>query len=314
MKYFSLILLFMAGCAGVQTPDDTALPTGPYLVVLGIGQDAGAPQSGSHRDTRWNDASRAHMATSLGLVEPNSGKRWMFEATPDFRTQWYNLDILAGLRDENVPDGIFLTHSHIGHYTGLMFVGHESIGANLVAVYALPEMASFLRTNGPWSQLVNHGNIQLHEIHADSATVLSEKIRVTAFTVPHRQEYSEVAGFVIEGPNKRVGFIPDIDSWTAWDQTGTSLESFLESVDLALLDGTFYANGEIKGRDMTGFPHPFITRTMERLATATDTVKAKVIFIHLNHTNPALEVDSDAFRIIHEAGFQVAFRGQIIEL
>jgi len=316
MRYYLLILFFLSACSPDSKPDEQAEspPESPYLMVLGIGQDGGAPQAGSHTDPRWIDSKNAHYATSLGLVDPASGKRWMFEATPDFRHQWYDLDTFAGLRSTRLPDGVFLTHAHIGHYAGLMFLGHESIGAQGVPVFALPKMAAYLASNGPWSQLVKYNNIDLNVMQPSLPVPLGENIHVTPFIVPHRQEFSEVAGFIIEGPSKRIGFIPDIDSWEDWDSIGVRLEAFLATLDIAFLDGTFYANGEIPGRDMSGFPHPFISHTMSRLNSAADSTKAKVVFIHLNHTNQGLQPDSDAYRSILDAGFRIAKRGELVEL
>lgn len=51
-----------------------------------------------------------------------------------------------------------------GHYTGLMHLGHEAMGASAVPVYAMPRMNDYLKTNGPWSQLVNYRNIRPHTV------------------------------------------------------------------------------------------------------------------------------------------------------
>ena len=92
------------------------------------------------------------------------------------------------------------------------------------------------------------------------------------------------------------------------------LDAFLNAVDLAYIDATFYADGEIPGRDMSGFPHPFITHTISRLSEASAETKAKIVFIHLNHTNPALYPDSPEVQSIQSAGFRVATPGEIVEL
>lgn len=319
LVFLILLSSSLFACTPAETPEccssNPATPTDtPFLVVLGIGQDGGAPQAGSHTDPRWQNPSEQQLATSLGLIDPVTNKRWMFEATPDFKQQWYNLDTLAGLRDVSVPDGIFLTHAHIGHYTGLMLLGHESMGAQNVPVYTYPKMATFLASNGPWSQLVKYSNISLQELETEQLIDLSSNLQVEPFLVPHRQEFSEVAGFLIHGPNKTVGFIPDIDSWEAWDEEGTTLESFLSGVDIALVDGTFFENGELPGRDMSGFPHPFVTHTITRLSSAPESVKSKVYFIHLNHSNPALIEGSSAQQFVKQNGFNLAFPSQIIEL
>ncbi len=297
------------GPAANGPPADT-----PFIMVLGTAQDGGVPQAGAHDHPAWTQPDRRHLATSLGLVDPATGERWMFEATPDFRQQWHALDTAAGKREKNVPDGIFLTHAHMGHYTGLMFLGHESLGATGVPVHAMEQMGAFLRTNGPWSQLVTLGNISLQPLAADSTIHLTERIRVTPLRVPHRQEFSEVVAYRIEGPTRSVLFVPDIDSWEEWDAEGTRLEDVLADVDLAYVDATFYADGEIPGRDMSTFPHPFIAHTMARLERASADTKAKIRFIHLNHTNPALVAASPERRAIEAAGFGVAVRGDMESL
>jgi len=305
-----LFVFFVQGATGqVQAPGG-----GPFLVVLGIGQDAGVPQSGSHDEPGWTNPEAAHYATCLGLVNPATGEKWMFEATPDFRRQWYNLETLEPSRHATAPDGIFITHAHIGHYTGLMFLGHESMGAQGVPVYVMPKMADFLDTNGPWDQLVSYGNIRLRGMGPNVPIQLSGGVRVIPFPVPHRQEYSEVVGFRIEGPNRTALFIPDIDSWEEWDTDGHRIEGVLQSVDVAFVDGSFFANGEIPGRDMSAFPHPFITHTMDRLADLPPEQRDKIHFIHLNHTNRALDPSSPEAESVRAAGFHVALPMERIAL
>ena len=288
-----------------------ARPTAPSVLVLGIAQDGGVPQAGSFGDARWDDGARARQVVSLGIIDPRSGRRWMIDATPDFRAQSLELFRASGGARTPVVDGIFLTHAHMGHYTGLMFLGHESIGAKGVPVYAMPRMREFLQGNGPWSQLVKYGNIELRPLAADVPVRLTDDVSVTPFTVPHRQEFSEVVGFRIDGPSRKVLWLPDIDSWEAWDAQGSRLEEVLDTVDVAYVDGTFHANGELPGRDMTGFPHPFITHTMRRLAALPPATRDKVRFIHLNHSNPALDAGSDARRAIEAAGMHVAEEGEL---
>jgi pyrroloquinoline quinone biosynthesis protein B len=295
------------GQAEVTAPDLVA----PYLLVLGIAQDAGVPQAGRRDHPGWEDPSRRELATSLALVDPAAGKRYLFDATPDFKFQLNRLDRAAPA--ETIPglDGIFLTHAHIGHYTGLMMLGHEVMGSRGVPVFAMPRMADFLRSNGPWSQLVRYQNIDLRPLEAGVAVQLRPGLQVTPLLVPHRQEFSEVVGFRIEGPQRSALFLPDIDRWEDWDQ---SLEDVLTSVDVAYVDGSFYANGEIPGRDMSGFPHPFVTKTMNRLADQPLETRHKVRFIHFNHTNPVLVPESAARQEVAARGFRLAEEGETFDL
>jgi len=250
----------------------------------------------------------------LALVDPVSHQRWIFDPTPDFREQLHRLDVIAPAEGKPGLDGIFLTHAHMGHYPGLMHLGHESMGASGVPVFAMPRMREYLRDNGPWSQLVHYENIELMDLQHGASVQLNERLTVTPFLVPHRQEYSEVVGFRVQGPSRSALFIPDIDNWEEWDDAGTRIEDMIARVDIAYLDGTFFANGEIAGRDMSGFPHPFITHSMDRFAPLPPEEKAKVRFIHLNHTNPALWPDSEAYKAVVEKGFRLAEEGERVGL
>ena len=284
----------------------------PFLVVLGIAQDGGVPQAGTRADQI--DTTLRRLVVCLALIDPESGERWLFEATPDFREQLRRLDQIAP--DESVPglDGIFLTHAHMGHYAGFLFLGHESMGAVGVPVYAMGGMHDFLKSSGPWEQLVRYRNIVLRDLTPGYPVRLNNRLQVTPIPVPHRQEYSEVVGFRIDGPDRSALFIPDIDSWDDWDRDGTRVEDLIEGVDLAYLDGTFYHDGELPGRDMKTFPHPFITTSMDRFGRLDSVEREKIRFIHLNHSNPALRSDSPEYRSVQLNGFRVAEEGERVGL
>ncbi len=324
MRWLAILMgLALLGCGptGEAPADDSTRPatdweaideaTAPRLVVLGVGQDGGVPQTGDWLNPGWRDPDRRVLVSALGIVEPVTGGSLLFDATPDLPEQLFRLHEAGA---DGLPE-IFLTHAHMGHYTGLLWLGHESMGAQEVSVHAMPRMSDYLRSNGPWSQLVAYQNITLRPLKADSSIVVvaTMGVRVTPLEVPHRQEFSEVVGYRIEGPNRSVLFIPDIDSWEDWDAAGRRIEDEIARVDFAFLDATFFANGEIPGRDMSGFPHPFITHTMDRLASLPAGERAKVRFIHLNHTNPALWPGPERDRIV-AAGFAVAEEGEVFTL
>jgi pyrroloquinoline quinone biosynthesis protein B len=199
----------------------------------------------------------------------------LFDATPDLPSQ------LHSLNGGKAPAGIFLTHAHIGHYTGLMYLGRESINAANAPVYATTRMAAYLTANGPWSQLVSRGNIALNVMAYDQPVALGDGLRVTPFQVPHRDEFTDTVGFLIEGPRRNALFIPDIDHWSKWDR---DIRALADTVDYAFLDGSFASPDEIPGRSIADIPHPLMHDTRARLKGA----RAQLWFIHLNHTNPAL--------------------------
>ena len=283
-----------------------------FLVVLGTAQDAGFPQIGSEdefRQVEKNHKTREKVV-SLGLVDKKKKQKFLFEATPDLPAQLFALNKFLPSW-QTLPDGIFLTHAHIGHYTGLMYFGREAVGAKSVPVYAMQRMESFLTENAPWSQLVGLKNIELRKLKAGAAVTLNENLKVTSFLVPHRDEFTETVGFEIAGKRKTAVFIPDIDKWSKWNR---DLKQLIKRVDYALLDATFYKNGEIPNRDMSEIPHPFVEETIELLKDLSAEEKAKVIFIHFNHTNPLIKKTSAERREILRKGFRVAEEGMMLNL
>ncbi len=273
----------------------------PYLLVLGVVQDAGYPQAGcyaAHCMPGWEDATLRRGATSVALVDGQQQQNFLFEASPQLPEQLY------ALRQNNEYSlaGIFLTHAHIGHYAGLMYLGREAMNTSAVPVYAMPRMSAFLTRNGPWSQLVELNNIDLRPI-SEQRSVTSGSITVTPFLVPHRDEYSETVGYRIEGPNKTAVFIPDINKWSDWH---VDIRDVVRDVDYALLDASFYADGELGNRDMSQIPHPFVSETMELFADFNNEQRSKIWFIHFNHTNPLLDADSEESRFVREQGFNIA--------
>jgi pyrroloquinoline quinone biosynthesis protein B len=305
---FSLTLLF----AHCQTPEKTVksadLPQ-QFMVVLGIAQDAGYPHPycGKACCEAVAEGKEQHKnVTCLGIVDRETQEVFMLEATPNFTKQEH---ILRGyLNDRAKPlSGVFLTHAHIGHYTGLMYLGREAIGAKETPVYAMPKMKSFLENNGPWSQLVGLKNIKIVPLTADSNIAITKNISVKPLIVPHRDEFSETVGFVISHKNKRILFIPDIDKWAKWPR---NIVEEVAKVDWALLDATFYQNGEIPNRDMREIPHPFMEETMTLFRNSVD--KSKIKFIHFNHTNPVLRQTKERENVLKQ-GFGVCTEGEVID-
>tara|TARA_R110000737_G_C14581351_1_gene485737 strand:- start:545 stop:1507 length:963 start_codon:yes stop_codon:yes gene_type:complete len=320
MKYLLVFLLFI-GCSG-EKPDNqqsekinSPTPQGNVsLVVLGTAQDGGSPHIGCKKECcrhLWSNPDKTRKVVSLGVIDYENDKRFIFEASPDFTSQAAMLNNNAAAELNLMPDGILITHAHIGHYTGLMFLGREAKGAKNVPVYAMPKMTEFLSTNGPWDQLVKLENIELHELGISKETVLTSNVKVMPIQVPHRDEYSETVGFVISGKQKSALFIPDIDKWEKWDQ---DIVSWIAKVDYAFLDATFFDANEINNRDISEIPHPFVIESMELFKDLSKEEKAKVHFIHFNHTNPLWDKESEEHKRVLGSGFNVAKYGMKINL
>jgi pyrroloquinoline quinone biosynthesis protein B len=281
----------------------------PYIQILGVAQDGGYPHIMCEKSCcapAWQNSELRQWIVSFALADPASGKWWLFEATPDIKDQLHYFNTATGGKFNYLPNGIFITHAHIGHYTGLMQLGREALGSKEVPVYALDKMSKFLESNGPWSQLVSLKNISIQKLRADEPLTLTPTIQVTAFTVPHRDEFSETVGFRISTSSKKYLFIPDIDKWEKWSK---KIETEVERVDIALLDATFYSEEELSHRDIREIPHPLVQETM-KLFENQPALKKKIHFIHFNHTNPLLR-STDQKDSLEKAGFKIAIMGNV---
>jgi len=306
-----IVFLITLGLSAVQTmPQSCELE----WIVLGAGQDAGAPQIGNPDDPAWEDPGLRLFATSAALVDHTTGDRYLFEATPFITDQLALLDALAPSPLPGLGlSGIFLTHAHMGHYGGLMFLGFEAANANAIPVHAMPRMAAYLSNHGPWDQLVRFDNIRIAAIEAHAPVVLSERVQVSAHPVPHRDEYSETVGFVIRTAGRSVLFLPDLDSYEEWEaEFGVRVEDMVAQVDHAFLDATFFDDNEIPGRDMSNIPHPRVAASMDRFDALPDEERGKIVFIHFNHTNPVRFTDSLQSREVLQRGYRLARRGDRI--
>lgn len=313
-------LALAAACSAPSSPPaEKGLPASPYLLVLGIAQDAGVPQLACTcarcAAARRDPAARRHAASAL-LVDPGSARRWLLDATPDLREQ---LELARGHLGPppDAPgrpplfDGIFLTHAHVGHYAGLVHLGREAYATDETPLYASARLGAFLRANGPWSLLFEAGHLRHEPLEPGREVALAPDLALVPIAVPHRAEFSDTLAFRVQGPRRALLYLPDVDRWEGWEP---GLEALLAEVDVALIDGTFFDAQELPGRSLEGIPHPSIASTLERLARLAPPERAKVHFLHLNHSNPALERGSAAHAAVEASGAHVAEEGQRFEL
>lgn len=316
----AILVFIIISCSG-KSKSEQITQTNPKIsvektsiVILGTAQDAGSPQMGCKKDcciSLFKNPDNDRRVVSLGLIDTENQKTYMFDATPNIGAQMKMLTKYETKSDKEIADGIFLTHAHIGHYTGLMYLGKEVIDAKSVPLYVMPKMEKFLNENGPWNQLIKRKNIVLNSLQNENSVSLSKSIEVTPILVPHRDEYSETVGYHIKGPNKSALFIPDIDKWEKWEK---DIVAEIQKVDYAFLDATFFSGKEINNRDISEIPHPFVIESIEKFKALSKKEKHKIIFIHFNHTNPLLNPNSEETQLILEKGFKVGKVSDVFEL
>ena len=320
--YIFLVVIIIYSCVNNQLPEKTyKIKTNQILhkkstslIILGTIQDAGFPHIACKKvccKDLFSISDKDRQVVALGLIDNTYSKKYLFEATPDIAKQMKALLKDAIQNKNEIVDGIFLTHAHIGHYTGLMYLGKEAANAKNVNVFAMPRMKKYLETNGPWSQLVTNKNISLTQIEKEQSISLTPNLMVTPFLVPHRDEYSETVGYRIKGPNKTALFIPDIDKWNKWNK---SIVEEIKKVDYAFLDATFYSGKEINNRDISQIPHPFVIESLEMFKTLDSIERKKVIFIHFNHTNPVIDLNNNEAKNVLNQGFNIGRINEVYDL
>ena len=269
-------------------------------IVLGTAQDGGIPQLGCtcpQCQDAGADESKRRFVASLGIVDHEAEEFWLVDASPDICEQ---MNLLVSRNPGYRLAGILLTHAHIGHYLGLAFLGRESFNAQNLPILCTQRMAEFLRTNQPWRQLIDLGNIELSVVDPGCSVLLGSTATATPLLVPHRDELSDTVAFSINGPTKQLIYCPDIDRWE-----GEILDA-IEAADVALLDGTFYSADELPDRDISGIPHPCIVDSI-KIFKGFD---AEIRFIHLNHSNRLLS-DEVLLSELKDSGFDIGRREDV---
>ncbi|MBI4244545.1 MAG: pyrroloquinoline quinone biosynthesis protein PqqB [Planctomycetes bacterium] len=293
---FSVNLLY--SCAQDIIPDKKH---SAEAILLGTAQDGGIPHAGCECDNckpLLEANLHSEYVSSLGLIDHKNRQFWIIDVTPDFPRQLYMIKKLA---PNYVFSGIILTHAHIGHYTGLIYLGKEVMNSKHIPVYVTQKFARFIQDNDPWSTLIEFQNIKIVLIEPDKEFKLSNNLTFTPILVPHRDELSDTIAIIVNGATKKLFYCPDTDSWKKW---GFDAAKFISSIDIALLDGTFYDSSEVKHRNIKEIPHPFIDDSCKLLKG----LKTDIRFIHLNHTNPLYNKSKEK-EIFEHSGFKIGRKG-----
>ena len=300
---FFILIIFLSACQKTNTIKRNK-PNDVILKVLGTIQDGGIAHMGCNKVCCLkyfkNNTFRVGVS-SLGISNLKNETNYLIDATPNINHQ---LKALIGTSNPSEKlNGIFLTHAHMGHYSGLLNFGREAMNSKNIPLYLMPRFYNFIQDNGPWNQLVKLENVMLKRIYDREKITLESNLSITPIQVPHRDEYSETVGFLIEGNTKSALYIPDIDKWEKWNN---SIVELIKNVDYAFLDGTFYDEKEVNNRDISEIPHPFIIESLKLFNPLDKSEKNKIYFIHLNHTNPLLNSDSSEYNRVIREGFNVA--------
>ncbi len=284
-----------------------------FAIVLGIMQDDGLPHIGCQcrRCMAANKRiDKADFVACLGIVDARqpASKVWIIDATPDIK---YQLNLLADylgrqpVRPDRFrqPDGIFLTHAHMGHTAGLFQLGPEGMNVSQLTVYGTSAMVRMLQREQIWRPMVE--NLNLETIHPGETVTLAPELTITGYSVSHRDEVGAgTLAYVCGGPSRSILYLPDIDNWSSFAE----VKQVLTGVDSCLVDGTFFSSDELG--DRRDVPHPTAIETIEYWSGWS----GQIWLTHINHTNPLLDQDGEARQIVNQAGIGVAYTRQIFPL
>lgn len=263
----------------------------PTVEVIGTAQDAGVPHIGCHCDHCESARTSEEQQRYATAVLLSDGGEYLFDATPDIRFQI-----------STVPDGVFLTHAHLGHLPGLLFFGQEAANAERTPVYAAEGLNDVIRNSPPLNLLIKQDNLTLNDF-SSHASVEFNDVRVESHSVEHRESLpTDTLAYMIEGPNRSLLYMTDIDEWNPTTQ------QLVEQADIALVDGTFWSESELKRTEEV--PHPYVKDSIRKL----DPERTEIYFTHLNHTNPLLNRNSSEYDRIKNAGFDIASSGTKFKL
>ena len=288
-------------------------PTGVYCAVVGVAQDAGVPHVGCLCRRCVNaraDPTLAEFAAALAVVDARrqTAAVWLIDATPDIK---YQLQLLADLLGPHPtmpdrvrpPDGLFLTHAHMGHTAGLAHLGPEAMNVQEMSVYASAGLVRVLEQTRLWRPLID--NLELKPMAPGVTLELADQLFITPIPVPHRDELAAgTFAFRIQGPGRSLLYLPDIDNWYSWPEA----RRILDGVEVALVDASFYSVDELSGRAPVA--HPLVPDTIAFFSDS----PTQLILTHLNHTNPLLDPGSLERLFVRNNGVAVAYTGQVIAL
>lgn len=284
------------------------------LVLLGTAQDGGLPHAGClcrNCSRARRDASFRRTPASAGVASGDD--TLLVDATSAFEEQWHALwqrttaSATHAAERYGAPGTVLLTHAHTGHYVGMWQLDRSVLSARGTRVLGPPATMEFLAAQEPWAGMVREGFVTLDALEFDHESSLLPDVYVRLTQVSHRAEWdTDTAAVWLRGPEHSALYLPDIDRWSEWD---IDLVEAVESVDVALLDGCFWA-----APTRPNVPHPPIRESLERLGASVAAGRSRVIFTHLNHSNPVCDPDSDEARQVRELGFVVGVDGQVIPL
>jgi pyrroloquinoline quinone biosynthesis protein B len=301
-----------------------------YIKVLGSAAGGGFPQwncncFNCHGVRIQNIDAVSRTQSSIAVSEDN--KKWiLINASPDIRKQledFHEAHSNGTIRDTGIH-AIILTDSQIDHVTGLLSLRE----ASKLIIYCTEIVRKELTYYFPiFAILKKYCAIELNII--DTAINFNiqglENLSFTAINLSGKSPpYSPYRDHPKRGGNialtiadqvtrKNIFYAPAIADVDA------NLLHVMNDSDCVLIDGTFWHEDEmsrcgINNKLAADMGHCSLAREQGLLALLNELQKPRKILIHINNTNPILNITSPEHAILNKVNIELAYDGMNIPL
>ena len=215
-----------------------------------------------------------------------------------------------------IPDSVTITHLHLGHVEGIGQFGKPVMGVNNLPIYLSQMNNDSMQERNDVQLMIEEGNIRLISKNQFQPTN-DCGFTLEFIPIPHRSELGDTSAILIKGPRKNLLFLPDQDSWseTLDSFSVRNIRELLTSlrIDIALVDGTFWNLNELPGRDLSKIPHPTIEDSIHYLGMKKIN-DPDISFIHLNHSNPVNDHNSEERKLVESYGWSICERNDTLSI
>lgn len=254
--------------------------------------------------------------TQDSLCVSADGKRWvLLNASPDVRVQLERTRELHPAAKRGTPiRAIVLTNADVDHVLGL-FVMRES---EPVTIYCTRSVRKAIEANVLVKSL-QRTDTQLtwRDLPLD-AEIDIEGLAVRAFAVPGKpaiylsqleRSADECIGLKLDANGRALAYVSGAGA------PGQYLER-VRAADKVLFDGTFWSDDELvrsglgqgRAKDMAHWPIGGEQGSLRAMAA----LRGRLVYTHINNTNPILLPGSAERRAVESAGFEIAYDGMVL--
>ncbi|OAN75127.1 pyrroloquinoline quinone biosynthesis protein PqqB [Sulfitobacter sp. EhC04] len=288
-------------------------------LILGAVAGGGLPQ--------WNCGCENCAACRAGYIPEQTqssiavtanGADWaIINASPDIRQQLARTPMLHPTGVRSVPlASVLLTNGDLDHIAGLLSLREQQA----FDLFATRDIHRVLENNPVFSAL-NPEFVTRKITHLNATFSLVSGLTCTTFAVPGKVplfmegaevqtdlEGEQTVGVEITYDDARIFYIPGCAAMT------DALRARLQGADIVFFDGTLWTDDEMVQAGLsrkTGkrMGHMSMSGPDGTIAAFRDIDVKEKVFVHMNNTNPALDLRSAVARDIRAAGWTIARDG-----